>query len=342
MELIRATTYARAGLLGNPSDGYNGKTISVIVPGYHAEVVLYEWDSVDIVLTELDRAKFKSIHDLVNDVALHGYYGGIRLIKAAIKKFADYCSQNDIALHDRNFSVRYASNIPRQVGLAGSSAIITSTLRCLLRFYDVEMPADIQPSFVLSVERDELGIAAGLQDRVVQSLEGMVYMDFSPSQCRTLNGLDHYHYERLEPVETPKLYVSHHADLSEPTETFHDDVRGRYLRGDADVVKAMEQLAELAEAGRTALLEGETGELGRLIDANFDTRMGFADLPRWQIEMVRTARELGATAKFAGSGGAIIGTYEDDTMFRSLRDALAEQGCRTTRLRTTLSDRWRA
>ena len=87
MLLIRKRTYARAGLLGNPSDGYNGKTISFIVRNFWAEVVLYEWDTVDIVLAQDDRASFRSVHDLAHDVTLHGYYGGIRLIKATIKRF---------------------------------------------------------------------------------------------------------------------------------------------------------------------------------------------------------------------------------------------------------------
>ena len=82
-------------------------------------------------------------------------------------------------LHDRNFSIRYESNIPRQVGLAGSSAIIVATLRCLMEFYGVDIPQRVQPSLVLSVETEELGIAAGLQDRVIQVYEGVVFMDFA-------------------------------------------------------------------------------------------------------------------------------------------------------------------
>ena len=50
--LIRKRAFARAGLVGNPSDGYHGKTISLIVRNFHAEVVLYEWDDVEIVLAE--------------------------------------------------------------------------------------------------------------------------------------------------------------------------------------------------------------------------------------------------------------------------------------------------
>lgn len=35
------------------------------------------------------------------------------------------------------------------------------------------------PEFILNVEKKELGIAAGLQDRVIQVYGGVVFMDFS-------------------------------------------------------------------------------------------------------------------------------------------------------------------
>jgi hypothetical protein len=38
--VIRARAYARIGLLGNPSDGYFGKTISVSIQNFYAEVAL--------------------------------------------------------------------------------------------------------------------------------------------------------------------------------------------------------------------------------------------------------------------------------------------------------------
>src|SRR5580704_592661 len=104
MFLVRKRAFARAGLLGNPSDGYHGKTISISVRNYWAEVVLYEWDSVEIVLADDDRAKFDSVAELARDVRLHGYYGGIRLIKATIKRFVEHCQARTIPLHDRKFS----------------------------------------------------------------------------------------------------------------------------------------------------------------------------------------------------------------------------------------------
>src|SRR5947209_1452959 len=120
MLILRKSAFARAGLVGNPSDGYGGKTISVVVPHFRAQAVLYEWEDVELVQTEQDQSRFASIHDLVRDVRQHGYYGGVRLVKATIKKFVEYCVRQDHDLHSRNFSIRYESNIPRQVGLAGS------------------------------------------------------------------------------------------------------------------------------------------------------------------------------------------------------------------------------
>ena len=325
MEIIRKRAYARAGLLGNPSDGYNGKTISFSVRNFFAEVVLYEWDAMEIVLADQDRARFRSIHDLAADVRSHGYYGGIRLVKATIKRFADYCELQGIRLHERNFSVRYSSNVPRQVGLAGSSAIIVATLRCLMEFYGVEIPLRVQPSLVLSVETQELGIAAGLQDRVIQCYEGLVYMDFSPEQAEVIDGLTCYAYEPLDPALLPPVYVAYHTELGEPTEVFHNDIRGRYNRGEPAIVDAMQRFAGLAADGRAALLTGDVDALTAAINANFDLRCSLYRLPDWQVQMVETARACGASAKFAGSGGGIVGTA-DDAVYPELVNALNAVG----------------
>jgi glucuronokinase len=329
MFLTRKRAYARAGLIGNPSDGYHGKTISISVRNFWAEVVLYEWDSVDIVLAEGDMARFGSVHELARDVRLHGYYGGIRIIKATIKRFVEYCDAQGLALHDRNFSIRYQSTIPRQVGLAGSSALVTATLRCLMEYYGIVIPIEAQPTFALKVEQEELGITAGLQDRVIQAYEGLVYMDFDRSRQRVSGGLSCYHYEPLDPALLPPLYVAYHVSLGEPTEVFHNNIRDRYNRGEALVVDAMTHAAGLAEAGREALLSGDVERFSALMDENFDTRRRIYNLPPWQIAQVETARACGASAQYAGSGGAIVGVYRDERMLAEIRGRLDAIGSRT-------------
>jgi len=319
---IITQAHARAGLVGNPSDGYFGKTISFIIRNFRAEVRLEESEELRIEPNERDHSVFGSIEALARDVRQFGYYGGIRLLKASVKRFFDHCAKNRIRLHGRNFTLRYSSNVPPQVGMAGSSAIITACWRALMRFYAVEIPRHVLPGLVLSVENDELGIPAGLQDRVIQSYEGVVFMDFNRA---SMEKLGHGHYEELDPALLPKLYVAYTTRLSEGTEVFHNDIRGRWNRGERDVVSAMYHWAGLAQRVRDMLLEGRGHEIGPLLNENFDLRRRLYQLSEGNIKMVETARDCGASAKFTGSGGAIVGTYEDEAMYQRLQAALVPQ-----------------
>jgi hypothetical protein len=83
--IITAHAHARAGLVGNPSDGYFGKTISFIIRNFRATVYLWESPHFEIVPTHGDLARYASVNQFLRDQKLHGYYGGMRLIKAAIR-----------------------------------------------------------------------------------------------------------------------------------------------------------------------------------------------------------------------------------------------------------------
>jgi len=333
MELIRTHAFARAGLIGNPSDGYFGKTIAIVVPRFRAQVVLYEWPTIEVVWSQEDQSRFRSVHELVHDVKQHGYYGGVRLVKATIRRFVGFCDRAGLKLHDRNFAIRYESNIPRQVGLAGSSGIIVATLRGLLRFYEVDIPLQLQPSLALSVETEELGITAGLQDRVIQVYEGLVFMDFSRERSVMHHGLTCGVYESLDPRGLPPLYLAYSTDESEPTEVTHAPLSHRYRNGDPAVLAAMTRLADLTERARIAIDSGDGDELSRLMDENFEIRRSIMDLAPGHVRMVETARRAGASAKFAGSGGAIVGCYRDDAMFEALQESLGAINCQVVRLK---------
>jgi glucuronokinase len=317
--IIETRAYARAGLLGNPSDGYFGKTISISVRNFGAHVSLYQTPELRIEPQEQDQNIFRNIYHLSDSVALMGYYGGARLVKAAIKKFCIYCEDQGIKLPNKNFTLRYHSSIPRQVGLAGSSAIITATMRALMTFYDVKIPLEILPNIVLSVEKDELGINAGLQDRVIQAYEGCVFMDFNRDQMESEGyGV----YKRIKPSLLPNLYIAYKTELSKVSGQVLNDIRTRWEAGDPFVVETLHQIGEKAEQGREVLIQKDVEGLNRLIDENFDLRRKIMNISESNIEMVETARKCGASAKFSGSGGSIIGLYEDDHMLNRLIIAL--------------------
>lgn len=313
--ILEERAYARAGLLGNPSDGYFGKTISIIVRNFSAHVILWESPELRIETHDNDLNEYKSIHHFAEVVNRTGHYGGIRLIKAAIKTFYDYCMENQIPLANKNFTIRYDTTIPRQVGLAGSSAIVTATFRALLKFYDVAVPLEILPNLVLSAETKELGIQAGLQDRVIQVYEGCVYMDFDKAHMESKG---YGKYERLDPRLLPKLYIAYKTELSKISGVSHNTLRIRYESGEPLVLETLARLAQIAEEGKKALLDQDEEKLFALMNENFDQRCKIMNISESNMEMIRTARACGASAKFCGSGGSIIGMYKDDAMLQQL------------------------
>lgn len=321
--IIRTKAYPRVGLIGNPSDGYFGKTISFAFSNFSAEVTLYESPELEILASEKDQSCFKNIRSLVKDVELHGYYGGIRLLKATVKRFFDYCTENQIQIHSKNFTLRYQSDIPHSVGLAGSSAIITACLRALMTFYGVAIPKPIQAGLILSAEKDELGISAGLQDRVIQVYEGLVYMDFNKE---IFDKRGHGIYEEMDVALLPKLYIAYRDDFSEPTEIFHNNIRVRFEQGEKKVCQAMLFWARLTDRFKKAMCNQNVKLMDELINSNFNRRAGIYTISESNVNMVQAARSVGASAKFTGSGGAIVGLYQDEKMFRQIKKVFSRTG----------------
>lgn len=322
--MIHTHTFARVGLIGNPSDGYYGKTISAIVRNFSAKVTLFESPRLTILPHRCDRSEFTGLEDLVQDVRENGYYGGIRLIKASIKRFYDYCTERDQPLGNRTFSIEYTSDIPVRVGLAGSIAIVTATLKAMMQFFGIYIPRETLPDLALSVELDELGIGAGLQDRVIQIYEGVQFMDFNRD---LITGRGYGDYEELDPGLLPPLFVVYQQQLAEGTEVPHNDLRARFNRGEPVVLEAMQRFAALAQEARDLILAGRGMEIGPLMDENFNLRSRLLPISPGNLAMIETGRSVGAFVKFAGSGGTLIGTYDGDPeRWRRIQDAYARVG----------------
>lgn len=321
--IIQTRSYPRAALIGNPSDGYYGKTIAFLFSNFSADITLFQTPELEIQPEKFDLTKFDSVEELVKDVNLHGYYGGMRLLKATIKVFYDYCKECSIKLDHRNFTIRYKSTIPHTLGLAGSSAIITAGMKAMMSFYGIAIPKPLLANLVLSVETEELKIGAGLQDRVAQAYETPIFMDFDK---KYMNKQGFGNYIPINVKQFPLMYIAYRTDQSSVSEIVHNDLRARYNYKEPEVLNAMKEWAGLAEKARKCLESGDFSEIPELMNRNFDLRRSILKISKENIEMVEAARSAGASAKFTGSGGAIIGTYKDDAMFSKLKKVLSKKG----------------
>ena len=335
MKTVNTRSFPRAGFLGNPSDGYFGKTMSFAFSDYCVDLTLTESAKMRFVPGEVDDATFDSPEKLVRDIRLYGYYGGIRMLKAVAKLFFEYCFENGIRLENRNFTAEYRTNIPRLVGLSGSSAICSAMLKALMKFYSVEIPLEYTPTICLEAEKLELGINCGFQDRVIQMYNGLVFMDFEKSFVEANNrGI----YERLDPKLLPNIYVAFDPNRAEESGKAHKKVKKLFEEKKPDILSAMSEFADIAQKGRDALVAGRKELIAALVNANFDLRDRIFNVAELNRNMVMTARESGASAKFAGSGGAIVGTYEDEAQFALLSAKLSEIGCTTFKPSIAISD----
>ena len=125
--MIETYGYARAGFLGNPSDGYFGKTISFAMSNFRARVLIYPSGRLEIKPSKADLPVFENLDDLYRITRWRGYYGGIRIIQALIVRLIDYCREQGRELPDRNFTLEYESNVPQRLGSEDRSAIITAS-----------------------------------------------------------------------------------------------------------------------------------------------------------------------------------------------------------------------
>jgi glucuronokinase len=333
--VIRRTVGARVGLMGNPSDGFGGKTIACLIEDYAASVTLWESPQLEIIPhPKFDPFCFRDLSDLTYTASLDGYYGGLRLLFATCKRFQQHCNEAGVRLPNRNFTIEYDISVPRQVGLAGSSAIITAAFQALMEFYEIDetvIPKPLQPTLVLEVETKELHIQAGLQDRVIQCYGGLVYMDFNPE---IVAAQGHGYYEPMDIDLLPPLYLAY-SDYPSDSGKIHSNARYRFDAGDPEVIAGMRELARYADEARTALQARDYDTLGQLMDANFDTRRriyGDEWIGHRNLDMVATARSCGLPAKFSGSGGAIVGCYASERQFEKARRAFQAAGYQFQRI----------
>jgi glucuronokinase len=278
-----ATALARSGLAGHPSDGYGGATLSVTLRNFAAEVHVAPGPALDIA--PIDDGQWPE--------------GGQPLVAAAVKRFGRRCAAAGVPFNGR-LRIRYGSTIPREVGLGGSSAIVIATLRALAAATGAAISQDELPELALAVETEELGIAAGLQDRVAQTWEGLVFMDFAS-----------HRYEPLPATLLPPLFVAWLPEAGGASGDAHAAVRARHARGDRKVVAAMAALAQRAHDARTALLDGDHDAFAATLDEGYDLRASIFALDPRHAALVERARALGLKATYTGSGGAIVGIAAD-------------------------------
>jgi glucuronokinase len=299
------TAYARAALAGNPSDGYGGGVLAVCVANFAATVELVApRDAEQADAEECLRVEPAAAAALVGSAA------------------ARHATATGRTAPRLRATVR--TTIPREVGLAGSSAIVIATLRALDTLHETRIPREHLPVLALAAEAD-LGITAGLQDRVAQAYGGLTAMTF---------GLDgSFRARRLEGALLPPLILAWDARGAAASGVYHGDLRARWEAGEPLVHRVMAALRDHAADAAEALERGDADALGAAMDASYDLRASLGPLDPRHVELVEAAHRHGLPVNFAGSGGAVVALCIEPDRLTALREELERRGCRAEPVR---------
>ena len=110
---VRERAFARIGVMGNPSDGFNGRTLSASIQNFYATVRIRPSARLVIVPhPTYDVHEFDGLDQLAKKTDVSGYYGGLRLIRATCKRFIEMAARGGVEIPKRNFTISYDSNIP--------------------------------------------------------------------------------------------------------------------------------------------------------------------------------------------------------------------------------------
>ena len=311
--MIRAITAGRAGIIGNPTDGYGGTLIACSTKN-KAEVTIQESHELTLINSFGER-----ILRWENDFENQGDYFDI--FRAVLRYFK---------LYDMKAKITAISNIPVQAGMAGSTAILSSLLSAVLAYTGRQVNKYELAELNRIIELNYLKVHCGYQDAYMTTFGGLSYIDFRGKEnYKELKDEQYATVENLSEYVDELPFVIAHTGIKHNSGNFHLPIREKWLEGDSAVVNGYNEIMNLAREGKKALLKGDWEQLAYLMNKNHQIQDSFADAGKQNKYMIEVAREHGAMAaklSGAGGGGTIIAlTFEPERVKKALLEAGATE-----------------
>lgn len=288
MLVIRSSSPARCGIVGNPTDGYGGTVISCSM----AERAYVEVRPCDCL--RLNVSAYETVLSVEEDFSLRGDYFDI---PRTVLTYLD--------MKEARLELRAWSDIPFQAGLAGSTAMFAAIFGALAAFKGIKPNRYEIAEHLHKIERELLHIQCGFQDQYMTVFGGLNYMEFRDKQWR--RAFEEQVFACVEPLaaEVPALpFIVAHTGKQRVSGTMLKPIRLRWEDGERAVVEGYERIAELARIAKRAFISGQWEKLGALMNENHQIQQSLGASGEANDRLIRTALEAGAQgAKLAGAGG---------------------------------------
>jgi galactokinase/mevalonate kinase-like predicted kinase len=298
--MIRASAPGRAGIVGNPTDGYGGTVVASS---------LSERATVTLTPAAETLLEIGGHHARIagrGDLRLDGSYTDIA--KAVLTQF-------DPLPEQKQFHLTAATTIPIQAGLSGSTAMLVAILGAVLHWLDVNLNPYEIAELARKIEFEVMGVTCGFQDQYMASFGGLNLMDFRGKE--PLTPTDDPILATVEPLASyiPAMpMILANTGVRRLSGSVHKGLRERWIEGDREVVQGYERIAALAREAKKALLAADWVCLGRTMNENHAIQRDLGGSGEANERLIAAALAAGAWgAKLAGAGhGGTIAVLHPD------------------------------
>jgi len=268
-------------------------------------------DSISMYSVDFDEREDLPASRLVHETELRGSFG---LVKAALRRRGV----------DRGLQIVTRCEAPPGSGLGTSASMGVALIGALNRVMGVYETPDASAETAVRLETEELGILSGKQDHYAAALGGVHYMTFRGPHVSCVR----LPLSRESLADMQRRIVLVYTGRSRLSGDVHTHVHGRFESREPGFTRILEDLSDLAGAGRDALLRGSFDELGKVVNANWDLQRALhpaittSDIEDLCAIGLRSGA-VGVKACGAGGGGCLLFVCEDGAEGRVAR-ALSE------------------
>lgn len=218
------------------------------------------------------------------------------------------------------FTLTVNSDIPVASGLGSGAAITVAAIRALAAFLQLTLSLQEISQITYQVEKIFHGTPSGIDNTVVTYEQPVFFVRGEPRP----------HIEPFRIGRPLRLLIAD-TGVRSSTKDVVGDVRRQWEADRPRFEALFAACGEIALAGRRAIEQGDTAELGRLINENqrwlVDMTVSSPELARL-IAAALQAGALGAKLSGAGRGGNMIALVTPETE-KTVQAALAQAGART-------------
>jgi len=297
--VYRSKAPLRIGLAGGGTDVspycdlYGGAILNATISLFaHAHIETIDRPMVELVAADRDESESWPMGQelpFTGRLDLHkGVYNRIR---------------RDHGLPNTGLRITSFVDAPAGSGLGTSSTLVVALIGAFVEMLRLPMGEYDVAQYAYAIERVDLGLAGGRQDQYAATFGGVNFMEFYAEDKVIVNPL------RVKPEYLHELQnnlVLYYTDTSRESAAIIKEQQQNVKDKDKGSIDAMHQLKEQSRMMKEALLRGQLGRIGEILDFGFQQKRRMAkNISNASLEEVYDiARKAGATGgKISGAGG---------------------------------------